>query len=289
MLKKGLYSIDVLALIIAVVLIIYLMQVGFPRSARQLACTGYLGHPFKNKSFETEKNLLLCLSTQSGRCTISSRQQHAHARTMILIRDGETSCMAGIVTNLRQLKNGCWDALSSRLTRWTKSLGTSLPLGTLTDLGRSKSELIAENALLRKPLIILKRQVKRPACTKTDRVLLVLLARLVRTWQQALVIVQPDTLLRGPRELFRLYWKRKSKTQVHKPKVAVDTIALIKQMARDNRLWGAERIRGELLKLGIRVCKRTIQKYMRTVRTHQSRGQRWATDLEQPCLTDLGM
>jgi putative transposase len=50
-------------------------------------------------------------------------------------------------------------------------------------------------------------------------------------------------------------------------------------MAKDNRLWGAERIRGELLKLGIRVCKRTIQKYMRTVRTHQPRGQKWATFL----------
>src|SRR5260221_9178365 len=50
-------------------------------------------------------------------------------------------------------------------------------------------------------------------------------------------------------------------------------------MATENRLWGAERIRGELLKLGIPVCKRTIQKYMRTVRTHQPRGQRWATFL----------
>ena len=50
-------------------------------------------------------------------------------------------------------------------------------------------------------------------------------------------------------------------------------------MATDNRLWGAERIRGELLKLGIQVCKRTIQKYMRTVRSHQPRGQKWATFL----------
>src|SRR2546429_1762469 len=50
-------------------------------------------------------------------------------------------------------------------------------------------------------------------------------------------------------------------------------------MARANPLWGAERIRGELLKLGIRVCKRTIQKYMRTVRSHQPRGQTWATFL----------
>jgi putative transposase len=54
---------------------------------------------------------------------------------------------------------------------------------------------------------------------------------------------------------------------------------LIKEMARDNRLWGAERIRGELLKLGIRVCKRTIQKYMRAVRTTRSGGQTWKTFL----------
>ena len=154
-----------------------------------------------------------------------------------------------------------------------------MALATLTDLGRSKSELLAENALLRQQLIILRRQVKRPTFTWTDRVLLVLLARLVRTWQKALLLVQPETLLRWHRELFRLYWKRKSKASSHRPKVAVETIALIREMAKDNRLWGAERIRGELLKLGLRVCKRTIQKYMRTVRTQQPRGQTCATFL----------
>jgi putative transposase len=143
--------------------------------------------------------------------------------------------MAGIVTHLWRLKNSCLDALSSRMTHWTKPLGTSLPLATLTDLARSKSELIAENALLRQQLIVLKRQVKRPTFRRTDRILLVLLARLVRTWRQALVIVQPDTLLRGPRELFRLSWKRRSKAPNHQPKVATETIALIRQMAKDNR------------------------------------------------------
>ena len=64
---------------------------------------------------------------------------------------------------------------------------------------------------------------------------------------------------------------------------------MIRQMAKDQRLWGAERIRGELLKLGIRVCKRTIQKYMRTVRTHQPRGQKWSTDLAHARGTDLGL
>src|SRR6266699_2698645 len=103
--------------------------------------------------------------------------------------------MAGVFTSLLRLKDSCLDALSSRLTRWTKPIRTSLPLSTLADLGKSKSELLAENALLRKPLIVLRRQVKRPTFRRTDRTLLVLLARLVRTWQQALVIVQPDTRL----------------------------------------------------------------------------------------------
>ena len=83
---------------------------------------------------------------------------------------------------------------------------------------RSKSELMAENALLRQQLIMLKRQVKRPACTKTDRMLLVLVAWAVRAWKQTLFLVQPETLLRLHRELFRLYWKRKSKASSYKPK-----------------------------------------------------------------------
>jgi hypothetical protein len=138
---------------------------------------------------------------------------------------------------------------------------------------------VAENALLRQQFIILKRQVKQPACTQKDRILLVLLARAVRKWKQTLFIVQPETLLRWHREAFRLFWGRKSKAHSHKPKIAAETIALIREMATENRLWGAERIRGELLKLDIHVCKRTIQKYMRPVRTHQPGGQKWATFL----------
>jgi putative transposase len=77
---------------------------------------------------------------------------------------------------------------------------------------------MAENALLRQQLIMLKRQVKRSSSTKMDRILLVLLARAVRSWKQTLFIVQPDTLLRWHRELFRLYWKRRSKAFSHSPR-----------------------------------------------------------------------
>src|SRR5260221_11570968 len=198
---------------------------------------------------------------------------------MTISRDGETYSMARVLTHILRLKGFCLDVLQHRFVRWTKPLPSSLLLGSLADLSRSKSQLIAENALLRQQLIMLSRQVKRPNCRKADRLLLVLLARVVHTWRQALFIVQPDTLLRWHRELFRLVWKRRSKATSPTPKLAAETVALIKEMAGKNRLWGAERIRGELLKLGIHVCKRTIQKYMRQVRAPQLRGQKWATFL----------
>src|SRR5204862_8039601 len=77
--------------------------------------------------------------------------------------------------------------LRTRFVQWTKPPACSLLLETLADLARSKAELLAENALLRQQLIILKRQVKRPACTKTDRILLVLLARLGRPLEASAV------------------------------------------------------------------------------------------------------
>ena len=187
--------------------------------------------------------------------------------------------MFHVLIPIRQRRALCFHALFDGFVRWMKPRSTSLLLGTIADLAKGKSELIVENALLRQQLIILRRQGKRPACRKTDRFLLLLLARMVRTWKQALFIVQPATVLRWHRELFRLFWKHKSKADSRQPKISPETIALIKDMVKNNRLWGAERIRGELLKLGIRVCKRTIQKYMRQVRLPRPRGQKWATFL----------
>ncbi len=108
-------------------------------------------------------------------------------------------------------------ALQKRFLYWVKPPETSIVLGTLTDLLRGKSELIAENALLRQQLIILRRQVKRPVYKKTDRLLLVQLARMVRTWKQALFLVQPETLLGWHRELFRLFCKHRSKARSSNP------------------------------------------------------------------------
>ena len=95
------------------------------------------------------------------------------------------------------------------------------------------------------------------------------------------MIVQPDTLLRWHREMFRRLWKRKSRRKGKKgrPPLAEDVVGLIKSMAYDNRTWGAERIRGELLKLGVQVSKSTIQKYMNEVRSPLSPKQTWSTFL----------
>jgi hypothetical protein len=103
-----------------------------------------------------------------------------------------------ILSRLKLLVVPSVKELRARCVHWTKPLTSSLPLGTIADLGRSQSELIAENAFLRQQLIMLKCQVKRPACTKADRILLVLLARAVRAWKQTLFLVQPETLLTLP-------------------------------------------------------------------------------------------
>jgi hypothetical protein len=167
-------------------------------------------------------------------------------------------------------------ALRDRIRRWARP-STRPVLGSLLDRFRSPEELARENALLRKQLEVACWQMARPRFTRADRGMLVLLARLSPTRRSAMLLVQPETILRGHRQAFQLFWRRKSKRAGALPRIAADTIALIETMARNNRLWGAERIRGELLKLNVRIAKRTIQRSMRRVRQPRPPGQRWAT------------
>ena len=89
-----------------------------------------------------------------------------------------------------------------------------------------------------------------------------LLASKLPSRKAALVIVQPDNVLRWHRDRFRWVWTRKSrrKRKHGRPALTDEIVALIKQMAKENHTWGAERIRGELLNLGVQVSKSTIQK-----------------------------
>jgi putative transposase len=125
--------------------------------------------------------------------------------------------------------------VKQHLKQWTKPVTTTLVTETLSDMTtRSRADLIAENAMLRQQLIVLNRQIKRPQLTNGDRIRLVLLARCTQFWQQALHIVQSDTLLRWHRDLFRRYWWRKSQKKKRKPRIAQETIDLIRQMAKEN-------------------------------------------------------
>ncbi len=136
-----------------------------------------------------------------------------------------------------QLGRSLARALRQRLLATTKPAGPGVATGALADLARSRPALIAENAFLRQQLLILRRSVKRPRCTPADRALLVLLASRIPDWRQALLIVQPETVLRWHRQGFRLFWRRRSRPRSSpQPKVAAETIALIREMAAANRL-----------------------------------------------------
>ncbi len=169
--------------------------------------------------------------------------------------------------------------VNQKLQALSRPLDGTAILGTVSDLLRPRSELILENALLRQQVIILQRNFKRPAIRNTDRHILVLLASRLRAWPSALLVVKPATLLQWHRQLFRLVWRHKSRVKVGRPHLAPEVIALIRQMAKDNPLWGSERFRGELLKLDLHVAKRTIQKYIRPVHPHRSSSQTWRTFL----------
>ena len=163
-------------------------------------------------------------------------------------------------------------AVQRRFLAWSRPATEPRVGSTVGDLTRTKAGLVAENALLRQQLVVLRRQVKRPVPTPAERLRLVLLARLVRGWRGALLLVQPETLLRWHRQGFRLVWRARSAAAGKRPQVAEETVTLIQRMAAENRLWGAERIRGELRKLGIYVGKRTVQRHMRAARLPRPAG-----------------
>ena len=152
------------------------------------------------------------------------------------------------------------------------------PLGTFADVCcRRRRDLVVENAALRHQVNVLRRSVRRPRLGLADRIRLLVTSALLPAWREAIAIVRPETILRWHRAGYRLLWRHKSKPRARR-RLDDATIDLIREMAKGNRLWGAERIRGELLKLGIKVAKRTIQKYIRGIWIRRG-GQSWATFL----------
>ena len=122
-------------------------------------------------------------------------------------------------------------------------------------------QLALENLALRYQLAVYKRTVTRPKLRTTDRLFWVWLARVWAGWRQPLLIVTPATVLRWQRRRFREYWTTLSRRPTGgRPPVKAEIKALVTRMAAANPLWGAPRIHGELLKLGITVAERTVSR-----------------------------
>src|SRR5712664_135416 len=139
-------------------------------------------------------------------------------------------------------------------------------------------QLALENLALRQQLVVYNRTVPRPRLGTTDRLLWVGLAAVWAGWRQALVIVSPNTVLRWQRRRFREHWTKLSARPIAgRPPVNAEIKALVTRMAAANPLWGAPRIHGELLRLGIDVSERTISRLLPKRRPLLS--QTWRTFL----------
>jgi transposase InsO family protein len=132
---------------------------------------------------------------------------------------------------------------------------------------------------LRHQVLALQRQLKRrPKLTPWDRLLFAQLYKVNPLSVRSILIVKPDTVVRWHSAGFRLFWRVKSRRGVGRPKIPAETRALIREMSKANVLWGAPRIHGELLKLGIGVSQSTVAKYM--VRRVGPPSQAWKTFLQ---------
>jgi transposase InsO family protein len=149
-----------------------------------------------------------------------------------------------------------------------------LLLGWLASLLKSRQRLQAENLVLRHQLNILRRRAPgRARLSNSDRLGFVWLYRLCPTVVDAVAIIRPETLIRWHRCGFSAFWRWKSRSKGGRPMVPLEVRELIREMSRANWLWGAPRIHGELLKLGIEVAQSTVAKYM--VKRPRRPGQSW--------------
>lgn len=143
---------------------------------------------------------------------------------------------------------------------------------------RSRAALQLEILALRHQVQILHRSRRRRVrLTQADRLLWIWLSRIWKEWRSAVVIVRPETVIAWHRRAFRFFWTWKSRRRLGRPTIPPAVRALIRTMSQSNPLWGAPRIHGELLKLGIDVSQATVAKYL--VRHRRPPSQSWRTFL----------
>jgi putative transposase len=145
-------------------------------------------------------------------------------------------------------------------------------------LVRDRAELAAENLALRQQLSVLEHKSKRPRLRNRDRIFWAILSRIWTNWRSALLIVQPETVVRWHRRGFKIFWRWKSRAKRGRPPVELEIRKLIRKMSRENPLWGTPRIQSELALLGYVVADSTIDKYR--IRSRKPPSQTWRTFLD---------
>src|SRR5688572_2188456 len=170
--------------------------------------------------------------------------------------------------------------------QWEMPLIVGLPFGhlftaffaALAASLRSCAALQLEILALRHQIGVLQRSVKRPTLTSADRLLWAWLCSVWRDWRSGIHIVQASTVVRWHQKGFRLFWTWKIRHgRPGRPTVASEVRDLIRTMSRQNPLWGAPKIHGELLKLGINIGETSVSKYI--IRRRRPPSQRWKTFL----------
>ena len=155
---------------------------------------------------------------------------------------------------------------------------TLLLLQGITMACRGHHDVVLENLAVRHQLRTLQRSVKRPHLRTRDRLFWVVLASVWQRWRSALVLVQPETIVRWHRDWLRRRWAQRSgRNRAGRPPLDLHVARLVTDMAGANPLWGAPRIHGELLKLGFEVAESTVSKYM--IRRRGPPSQSWRTFL----------
>ena len=138
-------------------------------------------------------------------------------------------------------------------------------------LFHEKADIILENLIANKQIDIFLRSKKPVVLKKSEKIFLVGAYRYLSNWKQVIRIVKPSTVISWHKRLFRFYWKTKSRPG--RPKTDPDVIRTIKMISKMNPLWGAPRIHGELLKIGIDLAQSTVEKYM--VKARRVRSGSW--------------
>ena len=153
-------------------------------------------------------------------------------------------------------------------------------LTNLSSISHSRAALQLENLALRHQIGVLQRSIRnRPKLTLVDRLLWVWLSRIWSGWRSALAIVRPETVVAWHRKGFRLFWTWKVRHgPPGRPVISREVRDLIRKMCRENPSWGAPRIHGELLKLGIDIGESSVSRYM--VRNRKPPSQTWRTFFE---------